>query len=94
MLNFYLVRLLFLVELPSKPELLEIFGRVLINSFNIMDDAYQPVGIGLYLSASVFDHSCNPNSTIVFNGKGTTTRLLLVKVLLRLSSIINTYIPP
>jgi hypothetical protein len=60
------------VELPSKPELLEIFGRVLINSFNIMDDEYQPIGIGLYLAASVFDHSCNPNAAIVFKGKGKT----------------------
>ena len=60
----------FSVQLPSKPELLEIFGRVLINSFNIMDDEYQPIGIGLYLAASVFDHSCNPNAAIVFKGKG------------------------
>ena len=58
------------VELPSKPELLEVFGRILINSFNIMDNDYQPIGIGLYLAASVFDHSCNPNATIVFQGKG------------------------
>ena len=35
-----------------------------------MDDEYQSIGIGLYLQASVFDHSCNPNSVIIFNGKG------------------------
>ena len=58
------------MELPSKPEILEIYGRVLINSFNIMDDEYQPIGIGLYLAASVFDHSCNPNAAVVFSGKG------------------------
>ena len=58
------------VELPSKPELLEIFGKVVINSFNIMNNEYQSVGIGLYLGPSVFDHSCSPNATIIFNGKG------------------------
>ena len=35
-----------------------------------MDDEYQPIGIGLYLAASVFDHSCNPNAAVVFKGKG------------------------
>ena len=60
----------FAIELPSKPELLEIFGKVMINSFNIMNNDYQSIGIGLYLAASVFDHSCNPNSVIIFNGKG------------------------
>ncbi len=30
---------------------------------------YLPVGIGLYLEASVLDHSCLPNATIVFEGK-------------------------
>ena len=31
-------------SLPPKPEVLEIYGRILINSFNIMDDEYQPLG--------------------------------------------------
>lgn len=26
------------------------------------------VGTGIYLNASVFDHSCNPNATAVFDG--------------------------
>jgi SET and MYND domain-containing protein len=30
---------------------------------------YLPIGIGLYLEASVLDHSCRPNATIVFEGK-------------------------
>ena len=64
------------VELPSKPELLEIFGRVLTNSFNIMDDEYQSIGIGLYLAASVFDHSCDPNTAIIFKGKELIARYI------------------
>lgn len=66
----------FAIELPSKPELLEIFGKVIINSFNIMNNEYQSIGIGLYLAASVFDHSCNPNSVIIFNGKELIARYI------------------
>ena len=29
----------------------------------------EPFGIGLYLLASKFDHSCSPNCTIVFQGR-------------------------
>ena len=52
-----------------KSDLFEIYCKVLINSFNIMDDDYLPVGIGLYLEASVLDHDCWPNATVVFSGK-------------------------
>ena len=31
--------------------------------------ASEPFGIGLYLLASKFDHSCTPNSTVVFHGR-------------------------
>ena len=31
--------------------------------------ASEPFGIGLYLLASQFDHSCSPNSTVVFQGR-------------------------
>ena len=54
---------------PPKNEILEIYCRVLINSFNIMNEEYQTIGIGLYLTASVLDHSCDPNATVVFQGK-------------------------
>ena len=29
----------------------------------------EPFGIGLFLLASKFDHSCSPNCTVVFNGR-------------------------
>ena len=29
----------------------------------------EPFGIGLYLLGSIFDHSCVPNSTVVFKGR-------------------------
>ena len=40
-------------NLPPKSEILDIYGRILINSFNLMNDDYQSVGIGLYLAPSM-----------------------------------------
>ena len=60
----------------DKNEVLEIYCRVLINSFNIMNDDYQSIGIGLYLSASVLDHSCDPNATVLFEGKNLILRTI------------------
>jgi len=55
-------------DLPPKPEVLDIFGRVVTNTFNIMNDDYQDIGVGLYLEASIIDHSCAPNANVVFSG--------------------------
>ena len=32
-------------------------------------DLLEPFGTGIYLSASYFDHSCQPNARVVFNGR-------------------------
>lgn len=61
---------------PPKDEMLEIYGRILINSFNIMNVENLPIGIGLYLEGSVFDHSCEPNATVVFDGKKLIVRAI------------------
>ena len=61
---------------PPKNEILEIYCRVLINSFNIMNEEYQTIGIGLYLSASALDHSCDPNATVVFQGNNLILRTI------------------
>jgi len=55
-------------DLPPKTEVLDIFGRVVTNTFNIMNDDYQNIGVGLYLEASIIDHSCIPNANVVFSG--------------------------
>ena len=51
---------------------------VLINSFCIDDDdnVSARVGKGLYLEASVLDHSCWPNAVWVFSGKTLTVRAI------------------
>ncbi|KAK2167317.1 hypothetical protein NP493_1279g00016 [Ridgeia piscesae] len=54
--------------LPPGTELLQIFGKMVINSFSICDGEMQPIGVGIYLGASCMDHSCQPNAVAVFNG--------------------------
>ena len=44
------------------------FGSEL-SEFNYRHIASEPFGIGLYLLASKFDHSCAPNCTVVFLGR-------------------------
>lgn len=39
-------------------------------AFNVMDATFdQTVGVALYGTASLINHSCEPNSFVVFNGK-------------------------
>ena len=47
-----------------------------------MNNEYQSVGIGLYIAGSIFDHSCDPNSVIVFNGKGNKDKLVMINFVL------------
>ena len=47
----------------------ETFGKFAINSFTITDDNFNDLGCGIYLSGSVFDHSCWPNASKYFVGK-------------------------
>ncbi|XP_069786962.1 histone-lysine N-methyltransferase SMYD3 [Narcine bancroftii] len=49
--------------------LLHFFGQVMCNCFTISDGEMQEVGIGLYPSMSLLNHSCDPNSVMVFEGK-------------------------
>ena len=44
----------------------EIIQRIALNAFTITDDTLQPMGIGIYLKASRFNHSCDPNATQSF----------------------------
>lgn len=44
-----------------------------INAFNILDNNLNTIGTGIYLAASVLNHSCVPNATATFDG--TTLRV-------------------
>ena len=73
---FGVLQELFRDNIPPKSEVLDIYGRVLINSFNIMNEEYHSIGIGLYLQASALDHSCDPNAAVVFDGRFIAVRCI------------------
>ncbi|XP_030052320.1 histone-lysine N-methyltransferase SMYD3 [Microcaecilia unicolor] len=60
-------------QLPPGSNILEFFAKVACNSFTISDGEMQEVGVGLYPSMSLLNHSCDPNCEIIFEGQ----RLLL-----------------
>lgn len=63
-------------SIPPLEELIEMYGKIMINSFNIMDPCMLIIGSGLYLGSSRFDHSCAPNAVATFSGTNLSIRLL------------------
>ncbi|XP_011704687.1 PREDICTED: histone-lysine N-methyltransferase SMYD3 isoform X2 [Wasmannia auropunctata] len=64
-------------HLPNIAELMGIYGRMCTNSFNILDLDMNTIGVGIYLGASVIDHSCKPNAVVVFEGTTVIVRTLM-----------------
>ncbi|KAI5632024.1 MYND finger domain-containing protein [Phthorimaea operculella] len=64
------------ISLPNNVELMGIYGRMLINSFNILDNDLNSIGTGIYLACSIVDHSCTPNAVATFDGKTINIRAL------------------
>ncbi|XP_063979685.1 histone-lysine N-methyltransferase SMYD3 [Diachasmimorpha longicaudata] len=62
--------------LPDVKELLGIFGRMSVNSFNILDTDMTSLGVGIYLGPSIIDHSCKPNCSAIFEGTTIIIRTL------------------
>lgn len=58
----------FLIK-PSK-----LLFQMVINSFTILDIDMNSIGTGIYLAASILDHSCNPNAVATFDGKTISIR--------------------
>ena len=48
--------------------LLVFYAKICINSFSILNLSLNAIGSGMYIEASVFNHSCRPNATTVWNG--------------------------
>ncbi|XP_075059652.1 histone-lysine N-methyltransferase SMYD3 isoform X2 [Mixophyes fleayi] len=55
-------------QLPPGFQILDYFGKLTCNSFTIGDGEMQDVGVGVYPSMSLLNHSCDPNCVIVFEG--------------------------
>ncbi|KAH3744711.1 histone-lysine N-methyltransferase ASHR1 [Pelomyxa schiedti] len=49
-------------------ELVQILAKLETNAFNISNDDFQPIGVGLYPLAAIINHSCKPNCVTVFEG--------------------------
>nr|XP_031844235.1 histone-lysine N-methyltransferase SMYD3 isoform X3 [Nomia melanderi] len=62
--------------MPSNVELMAIYGRICINSFNIFDLDMNSIGIGIYLGPSIIDHSCVPNAVATFEGPNIIIRTI------------------
>ena len=43
--------------------------QVLTNSFSVCDGEMQGIGVGVYPSAALVNHSCRPNTVAVFDGR-------------------------
>ena len=57
-------------KIPDKHEVLKIYGKIIINAFDIVNDGLtEGIAQGLYLESSVFDHSCSPNAVWSYRGK-------------------------
>ncbi|XP_054674795.1 histone-lysine N-methyltransferase SMYD3 isoform X2 [Grus americana] len=55
-------------HLPPAIDFFQIFAKVTCNCFTISNGEMQDVGVGLYPSMSLLNHSCDPNCVIVFEG--------------------------
>ncbi|XP_036143557.1 histone-lysine N-methyltransferase SMYD3 [Monomorium pharaonis] len=62
---------------PDFEELMGIYGRICTNSFTITNDTLEPIGIGIYLGASILDHSCKPNAVFIFEGTTIIIRTIM-----------------
>jgi len=54
---------------------IEVYGRVMINSFEVNDKQDDKVGWALYLAPSILNHSCVPNAEAEFTGKEIIVRM-------------------
>ncbi|KAK2388888.1 histone-lysine N-methyltransferase ASHR2 [Trifolium repens] len=57
-------------------EIAEIFSKFACNAHTICDSELRPLGTGLYPVVSVINHSCLPNSVLVFEGRVASVRAL------------------
>jgi hypothetical protein len=59
---------------PPMEEVLELFGRCKINSFNVRNESNVAIAVAVYLEASAIDHSCVPNAVVSYSGKNGADR--------------------
>lgn len=55
-------------------EVSENFSKLACNAHTICDGELRPLGTGLYPVVSIINHSCLPNSVLVFEGRMAVVR--------------------
>lgn len=55
-------------------EIAENFSKLACNGHSICDPELKPLGTGLYLVVSIINHSCLPNSVLMFEGRKAVAR--------------------
>lgn len=63
-----------------------------VNSFNVCNQELQSLGTGIYLGASIIDHSCQPNALALFEGTTLAIRILQEMPVLDWSKVRISYI--
>lgn len=59
-------------DMPSLENFINMYSKILVNSFSLRSDRTtmpEHFGTGVYLVASLLNHSCKPNCTVVFQGR-------------------------
>ncbi|XP_055354117.1 histone-lysine N-methyltransferase set-18-like [Paramacrobiotus metropolitanus] len=74
------------VPVSDDDELLPIYNRITVNSIN-MDDGEVQKGIGVFLGASMFDHSCRPNADFFIRDHGATIYIVALDDVPDISSV-------
>ncbi|CAH1099652.1 unnamed protein product [Psylliodes chrysocephalus] len=78
--------------MPNSAELMGMYGRMCVNSFSICNQELQSLGTGMYLGASIVDHSCKPTAVVTFEGTTLVMRALETFSNLDWSKIFISYI--
>lgn len=61
----------------SEQTIFELFCRLVINTLTIHESIdLKPIGYGLYLDATIYNHSCRPTCHTIFNGIELTIRTI------------------
>jgi len=61
---------------PDFKEFLQLYGRIVINDFEIFSEDGESYAFGIFLAPSIVDHSCEANAMVVFQGRQLTMRAL------------------
>lgn len=66
--------------------------QMCVNGFSILDPEMLSIGTGIYLGASIVDHSCDPNAVAVFDGTTINIRTLKDMPTLDWTKVTNSFL--